>query len=100
MSTLEDIIRGATTDDVSVPSLLRMMKVLGARTETAVLVDWVDNELGGYPDGDAPSVPWSFCYAGVERLVRSTWVGVQERTVSTDGAPRGLPRGGFRCELP
>jgi hypothetical protein len=51
VSTLEDIIRGATTEDVSVPSLLRMMKVVGTRTETAVLIDWVDNELGGYYDG-------------------------------------------------
>jgi hypothetical protein len=28
-----------------------MMKVVGTRTDTAVLIDWVDNELDGYYDG-------------------------------------------------
>jgi hypothetical protein len=27
-----------------------MVKVLAGRTDTAVLDDWVDKELGGYPD--------------------------------------------------
>jgi AbiTii-like protein len=49
MSKLDDIIEAATMDSVSVPALLRMTKVLAARMETPPLVDWVDNELTGYP---------------------------------------------------
>lgn len=51
MSKLSDIIDSATGDAVPVPTLLRMVKVLAARTDTAVLDDWVDKELGGYPEG-------------------------------------------------
>ncbi|OMC33427.1 hypothetical protein A5739_08790 [Mycobacterium colombiense] len=49
MSKLSDIIDAATTDTVSLAALLRMTKVLAARTDTPPLIDWVDNELGGYP---------------------------------------------------
>lgn len=53
MSRLSAIIDAATGDSVSVASLLRMVQVLAARTKTATLVDWVDNELKGYGDGAA-----------------------------------------------
>jgi hypothetical protein len=55
MSKLTDIIDAATGETVSIGSLLRMVKVLAARVETQVLLDWVDNELGGYRDADIPN---------------------------------------------
>ncbi|SOJ57903.1 hypothetical protein MSIMFB_05381 [Mycobacterium simulans] len=52
MSKLSEIIDAATTDSVPFSALLRMAKVVAARMATPPLIDWVDNELGGYP-GDA-----------------------------------------------
>lgn len=52
MSRLTDIIEAAEGDEVSTQSLLRRVKVLASRMETAPLIDWVDRELGGYSEGD------------------------------------------------
>lgn len=71
MSKLSDIIDAATGDAIPVPTLLRMVKVLAGRTETAVLDDWVDNELGGYAnDAPLPSYRGPF-----ETQVLSEWSG-------------------------
>lgn len=51
MSRLSDIISAATDDSVSVAALLRMVMVVAARMDTPPLIDWVHNELGGYPEG-------------------------------------------------
>jgi AbiTii/Transposase len=51
VSKLSDIIDAAAADAVSVAALLRMTKVIAARMQTPPLLDWVDNELGGYPSG-------------------------------------------------
>ncbi|WP_197382859.1 AbiTii domain-containing protein [Mycolicibacterium mengxianglii] len=53
MSKLEEIIDAATSDDVPIASLLRMLKVVASRTKVVLLGDWVANELAGYPQ-DAP----------------------------------------------
>lgn len=50
MSKVAEIIAAATEDAVSVPSLLRNLTVVAARLDTAVLLEWVDNELAGYAD--------------------------------------------------
>jgi hypothetical protein len=52
MTKLSQIIDAATGDTVSTASLLRMVKVVAARLDTAPLADWVDRELGGYADED------------------------------------------------
>ncbi|MCU1676314.1 MAG: hypothetical protein JWM93_1072, partial [Frankiales bacterium] len=52
MTKLAQIIDGATSDDVSISSLLRMVKVVAARLEADQLIAWVDHELGGYGKED------------------------------------------------
>jgi hypothetical protein len=47
------IIDAATTDSTPVAALLRMTKVVAARVQIPLMVDWVDNELAGYP-AEAP----------------------------------------------
>lgn len=49
MSKLSAIIDAASSDDVTTANLLRKLKVVAARLETPPLIDWVDNELAGYP---------------------------------------------------
>lgn len=70
MSKLTDIIDAATGETVSIGSLLRMVKVLAARVETQVLLDWVDNELGGYRDAHIPEYRGPF-----QVQVLSDWSG-------------------------
>lgn len=55
MALLTEIIDAASSDTLSVATLLRKMKVLAARTGTGQLAEWVDHELMGYPD--ATSLP-------------------------------------------
>ena len=56
MSLLQEIITGASRDSVSTPVLLRMVKVLAARTGIHELGEWVGSELNGYADqADIPS---------------------------------------------
>jgi hypothetical protein len=55
VSKLTEIIDAATEDAVTVPSLLRKLKVVAARLDTAVLLEWVENELAGY--GESALVP-------------------------------------------
>lgn len=50
MTLLTEIIDGASGESVGVPTLLRKLKILGARTDTARLGEWVGHELDGYPD--------------------------------------------------
>jgi AbiTii len=52
VSKLSEIIDAATEETASIPSLLRKLKVVASRLETALLLDWVDNELTGYTDPD------------------------------------------------
>lgn len=71
MSKLSEIIDAATGETVSIASLLRQVKVLGARTDTQVLSDWVDKELSGYPlDAELPAYRGPF-----ETKVLSEWSG-------------------------
>jgi hypothetical protein len=49
VTKLAAIIDAATDADISVPSLLRKLKVVAARLDTPPLLGWVDNELSGYP---------------------------------------------------
>ncbi len=52
MTKLAAIIDGATGEAVSTASLLRMLKVVASRLQTAPLEDWVDRELSGYGNED------------------------------------------------
>lgn len=52
MALLNEIIDAASSDDSSVSSLLRKLKVLAARTRTGLLAEWVTRELEGYPNLD------------------------------------------------
>ncbi|MEV6240712.1 hypothetical protein [Lentzea sp. NPDC051838] len=52
MSLLQEIIDGASGDQMPVASLLRKVKVLAARIDTAKLDEWVENELSGYKEGN------------------------------------------------
>lgn len=101
MSRLSEIIDAATGESVSVPSLLRMMQVLGARTETVALIDWVDNELKGYRDGVV--VP---DYRGPFQVqVLTEWSGpfqsiVRNLPLPPSSVPQGLRDvGAFEVEL-
>lgn len=47
VTLLDDVIQGAS-GTTSVAVLLRQVKVLSARTQTAELATWVNQELGGY----------------------------------------------------
>lgn len=101
MSKLVDIIEAATGESVPIPSLLRMVHVLAARTDTPVLADWVDNELGGY-DGDSP-VP---DYRGpFQTKVLSDWSGpfgsqLQNAPLPPSAFPKGLrDAGAFDIEF-
>ena len=49
MTPLEELIAGASGDEVSVSTLLRKVKVVAARLGTIHLEQWVDFELNGYP---------------------------------------------------
>jgi hypothetical protein len=53
MSKLSAIIDAASSDEVSTPNLLRKLKVVAARLDTPPVIDWVDNELAGYPNDAA-----------------------------------------------
>lgn len=52
MSKLSEIVDAATGDAVPISNLLRMVQVLAARTEMALLTDWVSSELKGYGNDD------------------------------------------------
>lgn len=54
MTLLQEVIDGASGDH-PVSRLLRIVKVIAARAEVPALEEWVDHELGGYPEG--ASVP-------------------------------------------
>jgi hypothetical protein len=49
VTKLSDIIDGATREQESVASLLRMVKVVATRLGIGELESWVNMELGGYP---------------------------------------------------
>lgn len=49
MTLLQDLVDGAAGDTVPVPTLLRQLKVVAARTDAAPLAEWVRYELEGYP---------------------------------------------------
>lgn len=48
MNLLEEIITGATDDNVSTSNLLRKVKVVAHYLEAAEVADWVNGELNGY----------------------------------------------------
>jgi hypothetical protein len=50
MTTMLDRIIDGASGDASIDQLLRHLKVLASRTETPALEEWVEHELGGYPD--------------------------------------------------
>lgn len=69
MTKLGDIIDAATTDAVSVPTLLRMVQVVASRLGTVTLESWVNYELTGYPDSeDVPPYRGPFDAEVVGRL--------------------------------
>lgn len=53
MSLVGDIRDGATDHTVPLPDLLRKCKILGKRLKYDPLIEWVDNELGGYPSEES-----------------------------------------------
>ena len=56
MTLATDIQKGAIDSEASLPTILRMMKVLAAELGVADLNDWVDRELNGYgPQDELPS---------------------------------------------
>lgn len=96
MSKLSDIIDAATTDSVSVSALLRMVKVLAGRMDTPPLIDWVDNELGGYP-GEAAVPDYRGPFA---TQVLTHWAGpfgaqVQNLPYPSTALPEDMRRAGF-----
>jgi hypothetical protein len=98
VSKLTEIIDAATTDNVSVPALLRMTKVLAARMETPPLLDWVDSELGGYPArGPLPTYRGPF-----PAQVLSDWSGptiVRNAPVAPSSVPSQLRDLAFTIEF-
>ncbi|MDC8980973.1 hypothetical protein PR370_07335 [Mycobacterium marinum] len=90
MSRLDDIIDAATGDTVPVPTLLRMVKVLAGRTQTAVLDDWVDKELDGYPDDAVlPDYRGPF-----DVMVLTNWTGpFGSGAKNFELGPRSVPKG-------
>lgn len=50
MTLLNELVDGASRDDVTVTTLLNQLKVLAARTRVGELADWVEHELVGYPN--------------------------------------------------
>lgn len=91
MSKLSEIVDAATGDTIPIPTLLRMVKVLAARTDTAVLDDWVDKELGGYAEG--AMIP---DYRGpFDVMVLSDWTapfggGIKNFELGSMAVPKGL----------
>jgi hypothetical protein len=63
MGLLQDIQNATIDADRPLAAVLRMAKVLAARLDNHVLMEWVDHELNGYPD-DAILPPYR-----AERLV-------------------------------
>jgi hypothetical protein len=53
VSKLSEIIDAAAGDTVPIPPLLRKLKVVASGLESALLLEWIDNELSGYIDPDA-----------------------------------------------
>lgn len=90
MSKLSAIIDAATADATSLASLLRMTKVVAARIQTPLVIDWVDNELAGYPTGT--SLPE---YRGpFQTQVLSEWSGFGGSTIrNAPLAPSAFPEG-------
>jgi hypothetical protein len=85
VSKLTEIIDAATGDTISIPALLRMMKVLAARTKTSFLGDWVDNELQGYPaDAALPDYRGPF-----HTQVLSSWSGPFQSSITNLPLPSG-----------
>lgn len=55
MTLLDELIDGAS-GDASVTALLRKVKVVASRADVPALDEWVEHELGGYPEGvDVPT---------------------------------------------
>lgn len=96
MSKLSDIIDAAATDAVSLAALLRMTKVLAARMDTPPLIDWVDNELGGYQsDAAVPEYRGPF-----PTQVLTHWAGpfgarVQNLPYPSTALPEDMREAGF-----
>jgi hypothetical protein len=51
MGIVDDLVTAAAGATEPVSALLRKVKVIAARSETADLGEWVGHELLGYPDG-------------------------------------------------
>lgn len=83
MSKLSEIIDAATGEAISIASLLRQVKVLGARTGTQALSEWVDNELRGYSDdAELPEYRGPF-----QTQVLSDWSGPFNSTIRNAPLP-------------
>ncbi len=53
MGLLQDIQNATIDADRPLTAVLRMTKVLAARLDNCLLMEWVDQELTGYPDDDS-----------------------------------------------
>jgi hypothetical protein len=101
VSKLSDIVDAATgTDEVSVATLLRMTKVIAARMETPPLIDWVDNELGGY----RPGAPIPDYRGPFPTQVLSVWSGPYSSILSnvplpSEALPEALRNIAFEVEF-
>jgi len=61
MTRLEELVEGASGQDLPVATLLSKVKVVAARLKTAPLERWVDHELMGYRgDDELPDYRGSF----------------------------------------
>lgn len=69
MTLLDEVIQGAS-GDASIATLLRQVKVLSSRTQTANLAGWVDQELNGYrSSNDVPTYRGPFPLAPLGHFV-------------------------------
>lgn len=101
MSKLSAIIDAATADTTSVAALLRMIKVVAARIQTPLVVDWVDNELAGY-SSEAPLPDYRGPF---QTQVLSEWSGfggsqIRNAPLAPSAFPQGLrDAGAFEVEF-
>ena len=50
LGLIAEIQHDASTDTTSVRQLLRRMKIAASKLKLGELEEWVEHELGGYPD--------------------------------------------------
>lgn len=87
MNLLEEIITGATDDNVSTSNLLRKVKVVAHYLQAAEVADWVNGELNGYKTVE--SLP-KYRHNSITPVM-GTWTGWGGRSSTGLLSPLGLP---------